>query len=182
MTQSGQGQEGQSWGQAPGQPWGAPPPQAAPGEDPATQYLPPVPPAPEDPAESTRFLGTGFGAHPPQYQQQDPYQQPQYPQAYPPQQDPYQQPQYPQPQYPQQQPQYPQAYPPQGQPQYRQGPNPDAEATQYIAPVPGHGGPPAEFDNLFRDGAADATRQMSYIEPATPPPPHGHQPPPHGHR
>ncbi|GGQ93929.1 hypothetical protein [Streptomyces flaveolus] len=55
-------------------------------------------------------------------------------------------------------------------------PHPDAEATQYIAPVPAgpHGGmpgaddgrqPPAEFDSLFRsapgaDGPASATQQM----------------------
>ncbi|MFJ6692428.1 hypothetical protein [Streptomyces sp. NPDC091294] len=59
-------------------------------------------------------------------------------------------------------------------------PNPDAEATQYIAPVPGGPAgapfgagpgadegrqPPAEFDNLFRgapgaDGPASATQQM----------------------
>ncbi|MEQ6025572.1 hypothetical protein SOM70_23680 [Streptomyces salinarius] len=60
------------------------------------------------------------------------------------------------------------------------GPNPDAEATQFIAPVPGGPAgapfgagpgadegrqPPAEFDNLFRgapgaDGPASATQQM----------------------
>ncbi|GGJ31881.1 hypothetical protein [Streptomyces brasiliensis] len=52
-------------------------------------------------------------------------------------------------------------------------PNPDAEATQYIAPVPGgYGGdrqPPAEFDNLFRDGsgaegATASTQQMPRFE------------------
>ncbi|MFF1293315.1 MULTISPECIES: hypothetical protein [unclassified Streptomyces] len=67
---------------------------------------------------------------------------------------------------------------------------PDAEATQYIAPVPGqHGGerqPPAEFDNLFRSGPgaespAGATQQLPRFEQA--PPPHtGHQQPSHGHR
>ncbi|MCK8437903.1 hypothetical protein G3I77_34330 [Streptomyces sp. D2-8] len=53
--------------------------------------------------------------------------------------------------------------------------NPDAEATQYIAPVPGGDKqPPAEFDNLFRsepgaESPAGATQQMPRIE----------QPPPH---
>ncbi|MEU2181927.1 hypothetical protein [Streptomyces thermolilacinus] len=249
MTQSGHGQEGQSWGQAPGQPWGPPPPQAAPGEDPATQYLRPVPPASaplppergqapaETPAESTQFLGTGFGTQagqgphapqphapqPPQYQQQ-PHQsqQPPYPQQ--PQQPAYGQ-QPPQPQYgyppqqpqgygypppqaqpgygyppPQDQPGYgyppPQAqpgygYPPPhaqpgygapqqphgqqpqqpGQPQQRQ-PDPDSEATQFIAPVPGNSGPPPEFDNLFRDDTAGATQQMPRIDAHAEPGPH----------
>ncbi|MFD3501507.1 hypothetical protein [Streptomyces sp. NPDC058678] len=59
---------------------------------------------------------------------------------------------------------------------------PDAEATQYIAPVPGPTGgdrqPPAEFDNLFRSGPgaaapAGATQQMPrYQQPAP-----GAQPP-----
>ncbi|WP_329337899.1 hypothetical protein OG866_24720 [Streptomyces sp. NBC_00663] len=51
---------------------------------------------------------------------------------------------------------------------------PDAEATQFIAPVTGeHGGerqPPAEFDNLFRggpggDSPAGATQQLPRFEP-----------------
>ncbi|MEV2217082.1 hypothetical protein AB0H86_37635 [Streptomyces sp. NPDC050997] len=76
----------------------------------------------------------------------------------------------------------------------------DAEATQYIAPVPGHqpqgapyGGPqggdrqpPAEFDNLFRGGPADepagATQQMPRFQQpeATPSaqPPYGQSPQP----
>lgn len=67
---------------------------------------------------------------------------------------------------------------------------PDAEATQYIAPVPGqHGGerqPPAEFDNLFRGGPggespAGATQQLPRFEPAQPP--HaGHQQPSYARR
>ncbi|WP_095046507.1 hypothetical protein [Streptomyces sp. WM6386] len=67
---------------------------------------------------------------------------------------------------------------------------PDAEATQYIAPVPGqHGGerqPPAEFDNLFRSGPggespAGATQQLPRFERAQPP--HtGQQQPSYGHR
>ncbi|MEU3446393.1 hypothetical protein AB0H29_04045 [Streptomyces thermolilacinus] len=240
MTQSGHGQEGQSWGQAPGQPWGPPPPQAAPGEDPATQYLRPVPPASaplppergqapaETPAESTQFLGTGFGAQagqgpqapqpphapqPPQYQQPHQAQQPPYPQQ---PQQPGQPPQYQQPPYGQQppQPQYgyppqqPQGYgypppqaqpgygypPPQAQPGYgypppqpqqpqpqqppyaqqpqQRQPDPDSEATQFIAPVPGNSGPPAEFDNLFRDDTAGATQQMPRVDAHAQPGPH----------
>jgi hypothetical protein len=51
--------------------------------------------------------------------------------------------------------------------------NPDAEATQYIAPVPGGDKqPPAEFDNLFRsepaESPAGATQQMPRIEQPTP--------------
>ncbi|MFF7895296.1 hypothetical protein ACFZDI_26065 [Streptomyces sp. NPDC007907] len=49
--------------------------------------------------------------------------------------------------------------------------HPDAEATQYIPPVPGGGDkqPPAGFENLFRDdrgaeGPAGATQQMPRIE------------------
>ncbi|MEU6374468.1 hypothetical protein [Streptomyces sp. NPDC046909] len=61
---------------------------------------------------------------------------------------------------------------------------PDAEATQYIAPVPGqHGGerqPPAEFDSLFRSGPggespAQATQQLPRFEPGP-----GVQPQPRG--
>jgi hypothetical protein len=56
---------------------------------------------------------------------------------------------------------------------------PDAEATQYIAPVPGqHGGerqPPAEFDSLFRSGPgeespAGATQVLPRFESAQPQP------------
>ncbi|MFJ3162274.1 hypothetical protein [Streptomyces kanasensis] len=210
MTQSGHGQEGQSWGQPAGRPWGPPPPQAAPGEDPAasptpdavtdpatqylrpvapdaatdpatqylrpvapdaatdpaTQYLRPVPPVssplpPESPAESTQFLGTGFGAQPPQgYGRPQPQGYGQAPQGYgQPQPQGYGQP-YASQQY-QPEPQPPHQHQPPRQP------DPDAEATQYIPPVPGHTGPPAEFDNLFRDGAAGGTQQMPrYEEPA----------------
>ncbi|MFJ5995826.1 hypothetical protein [Streptomyces sp. NPDC092370] len=54
--------------------------------------------------------------------------------------------------------------------------NPDAEATQYIAPVPGEDKqPPAEFDNLFRsergaESPAGATQQMPRIEQHRPQP------------
>nr|WP_233477316.1 hypothetical protein [Streptomyces violarus] len=57
--------------------------------------------------------------------------------------------------------------------------NPDAEATQYIAPVPGGDKqPPAEFDNLFRndhgaESPAAATQQMPRFEQ---PQPQSHSP------
>ncbi|WP_175409853.1 hypothetical protein [Streptomyces sp. TRM64462] len=126
------GQPGGPQGGAAGSQQGVP----SPAGDPATQYLRPVPPA-ESPAESTQFLGTGFGG------QQPPAQQPQ---------PPAQQPQ-----------------PPAQQPSVGS----DAEATQYIPPVPGRSGPPAEFDNLFRDDSAGATQQMPRFDAAAPPPPYG---------
>ncbi|ANS65988.1 hypothetical protein SLINC_3764 [Streptomyces lincolnensis] len=69
--------------------------------------------------------------------------------------------------------------------------NPDAEPTQFIAPVPGqqpagapYGGerqPPAEFDNLFRSepGPAGATQQMPRFQQPEPAPagPSGYFPP-----
>ncbi|MGW0598478.1 hypothetical protein ACWD11_15185 [Streptomyces sp. NPDC002776] len=64
-------------------------------------------------------------------------------------------------------------------------PSPDAEATQYIAPVPaGEGGerqPPAEFDSLFRsepggEPPAAATQQMPRFQQPQPGP-HGGPPP-----
>ncbi|SNX61991.1 hypothetical protein SAMN06272735_3742 [Streptomyces sp. TLI_55] len=66
---------------------------------------------------------------------------------------------------------------------------PDAEATQYIAPVPGqHGGerqPPAEFDNLFRsgpggEGPAGATQVLPRFEPEQGQPQPAYIPPPTG--
>ncbi|MGW1843373.1 hypothetical protein [Streptomyces sp. NPDC001966] len=117
------------------------PPEAVPGmsaggDAEATQYIAPVPGGPvpgglppENPAESTTFLG-----HAGQPQQQAYQQQP--------------------------------------------GNGGDAEATQYIPPVPGgtpYGirpgapgdrQPPAEFDNLFRsDEPAGATQQMPLLDP-----------------
>ncbi|MFI6383982.1 hypothetical protein ACIBKX_31555 [Streptomyces sp. NPDC050658] len=72
-------------------------------------------------------------------------------------------------------------------------PNPDAEATQYIAPVPAAPGtapfgirpgapgdrqPPAEFDSLFRteqpESDAGSTQQMPRFEAPQPAPGHGH--------
>ncbi|MCP9962534.1 hypothetical protein LUX05_16270 [Streptomyces somaliensis] len=118
---------------------------------------------PEGLAESTRFLGTGFGAQQyPQSRPQDPQAYPpQHPQAYPPPQGPplHHAQSYPQPPHP-------------GHPQ----PDPDAEATQYLPPVPGNGGPPAEFDSLFRDDAAGATQRMPRVEPSAPRPARGHRP------
>ncbi|MFD5230477.1 hypothetical protein ACFWJ5_18485 [Streptomyces qaidamensis] len=70
--------------------------------------------------------------------------------------------------------------------------HPDAEATQFIAPVPGGDKqPPAEFDNLFRsqggaEGPAGATQQMPRVEQPRPQPsyaaPHTSQGPPAGGR
>ncbi|MDH6489288.1 hypothetical protein [Streptomyces sp. SAI-127] len=72
---------------------------------------------------------------------------------------------------------------------------PDAEATQFIAPVPGqapgapYGGdrqPPSEFDNLFRggpggDGGAASTQQMPrFAQPEAVPPAYGAQQPSYG--
>ncbi|MGI5369249.1 hypothetical protein [Streptomyces iakyrus] len=56
--------------------------------------------------------------------------------------------------------------------------HPDAEATQYIPPVPGGDKqPPAEFDNLFRsqggaESPAGATQQMPRVEQPRPQPPY----------
>ncbi|WP_326737937.1 hypothetical protein [Streptomyces sp. NBC_01022] len=128
------------------------PPEAVPGgggDVDATQYIAPVPGGPgpgglppENPAESTQFLGRA---------QQQAYQQPGGHAAPPPAQG--------------------------GQ---------DADATQYIPPVPGGAPygirpgapgerqPPAEFDNLFRnDEPAGATQQMPRFDPSQ------HQQPPH---
>ncbi|MGW4044604.1 hypothetical protein [Streptomyces sp. NPDC004721] len=58
------------------------------------------------------------------------------------------------------------------------GHHPDAEATQFIAPVDAQGGgrqTPAEFDNLFRSdagGAAPATQQLPLIPQGPPDQPH----------
>ncbi|MFJ4816388.1 hypothetical protein [Streptomyces sp. NPDC088801] len=70
--------------------------------------------------------------------------------------------------------------------------HPDAEATQYIPPVPGGDKqPPAEFDNLFRsqggaESPAGATQQMPRIEQPGPQPsyaaPRNSQDPPAGGR
>ncbi|MFE9112987.1 hypothetical protein ACFYN9_25645 [Streptomyces collinus] len=60
--------------------------------------------------------------------------------------------------------------------------HPDAEATQFIAPVPGGDKqPPAEFDNLFRsqggaESPAGATQQMPRVEQPRPQPPYAAPP------
>ncbi|MEV7402095.1 hypothetical protein AB0N93_17130 [Streptomyces sp. NPDC091267] len=153
-------QQGPAYGQAPQgrplpaaqsqSPYAQPlPPEAVPGmgtgtggDADATQYIAPVPAGPgpgglppENPAESTQFLGRA---------QQQAYQQPAAGQSAP--------------------------SGPGGQ---------DADATQYIPPVPGGAPygirpgtpgerpPPAEFDNLFRsDEPAGATQQMPRFDPA----------------
>ncbi|MFI1757489.1 hypothetical protein [Streptomyces sp. NPDC020571] len=138
-----------------------------PADQGATQYLPPVvPPADEG---ATQYIPpvppAGPGALPPE--------RPVQPHAAESTQYLGQAPQYPAPPAP--------------------APNPDAEATQYIAPVPGGpaGGPfgagpgadegrqpPAEFDNLFRgapgaDGPASATQQMPRFDAPQPQHPGG---------
>ncbi|MBX9366262.1 hypothetical protein K4G64_35060, partial [Streptomyces sp. WAC04114] len=63
--------------------------------------------------------------------------------------------------------------------------HPDAEATQYIPPVPGGGKqPPSEFDNLFRsdqgaESPAGATQQMPRIEQPQPQASYGASQPSH---
>ncbi|WNI23194.1 hypothetical protein [Streptomyces sp. ITFR-16] len=150
--QYGQGRQDSGYGQVPPSqplppaqqpsPYAQPlPPEAghgAGGDAEATQYIAPVPGGPgpggmppENPAESTRYLGHG----------QQPGQQ-------------------------------------QGQ-AYGQPGGQDADATQYIPPVPGGAPygirpgtpgerqPPAEFDNLFRsDEPAGATQQIPRFDPA----------------
>ncbi|MFF9350976.1 hypothetical protein [Streptomyces sp. NPDC014734] len=91
------------------------------------------------------------------------------------------------PPYGHQQPQHQQPYPPQQPPAY----GGDAEATQYIPPVPGGAPygvgpgdpgdrqPPAEFDNLFRhDESAGATQQMPGLAPPAQQYPGAQQAPP----
>ncbi|NEB04941.1 hypothetical protein [Streptomyces sp. SID13726] len=73
--------------------------------------------------------------------------------------------------------------------------HPDAQATQFIAPVPGQGPgtpyggerqPPSDFDNLFRgaaggESAAGATQQLPrFAQPEATPPGYGAQQPPYG--
>ncbi|MGV9251658.1 hypothetical protein [Streptomyces sp. NPDC003697] len=111
-----------------------PPVPAAPAHEGATQYLPPVPAAPGDEGATQYIPPVPGGALPPEAPgDQATRYLGRVPQSGP---GP-----------------LPGAAP---------GGNPDAEATQYIAPVdaqggggPSYGGPhtPAEFDNLFRDGS-----------------------------
>ncbi|MEU3949446.1 hypothetical protein [Streptomyces sp. NPDC029526] len=131
---------------------------AADGAEGATQFLPPVPAAPVDEGP-TQYIppipAAGPGALPPEMSA-GPHP------ASPPGHHP-------------QGPAGHGAFPPAG--------DPDAEATQYIAPVTDQGPapygapagddhrqPPAEFDNLFRsdEGPAGATQQMPRIEDPVP--------------
>ncbi|MEU5282594.1 hypothetical protein AB0G97_00985 [Streptomyces sp. NPDC020755] len=166
------GQQGEQAAPAGGQPWGGQWGPPGPQQQPAGGYgYPPAQPLPPPAQQSPG---------PEAYQQPGAYQQPQQPGAYQPPQQPgsYQQPQqlphqqpgaYPQ-QYPQhqqnQQPQpYAQPLPPEAGPgaQGAQGgqgvPGGDADATQYIAPVPGGPGPVGPSQG---GGDADATQ---YIAP-----------------
>ncbi|MDT0614262.1 hypothetical protein [Streptomyces lancefieldiae] len=140
------------------------PPVGAPADEGATQYIPPVGPGalpPERPAE-THAESTQFLGRAPQYPPQPAAGQ-----------------------------QYAPAAPGHQPVPAAPVPNPDAEATQYIAPVPGGpaagpygavpGGdegrqPPAEFDNLFRsapgaDAPASATQQLPRFDEPQPPHP-----------
>ncbi|MEU8709565.1 hypothetical protein [Streptomyces sp. NPDC048565] len=132
---------GQPWGNA----WG---PQGAHQDGPPPGQLPP-----EQPQQGA-------------YQQQGQYQPPQ---QYAPQQGAYQQDPYQQPQQP---PPYAQPLPPEAAPQgpgggqhagLGMGPGGDADATQYIAPVPGGQGPPGGLPPAHQ---ADSTRYLG--QPATP--------------
>lgn len=80
------------------------------------------------------------------------------------------------------------------QPPQNAASGPDAEATQFIAPVPGqapgapYGGerqPPSDFDNLFRggpggDGAASTQQMPRFAQPEAVPPAYGAQQPSYG--
>ncbi|GGT24646.1 hypothetical protein [Streptomyces chromofuscus] len=132
----------------------APPVAGGPGDDGATQYLPPVPASGSVDEGATQYIPpVGPGALPPEM--------PSGPGARPAETT---------------------TYLGRGQEggaaagAMPSAPGADAEATQYLPPVPGHGGyedrqPPAEFDNLFRSGPggedrAGATQQMPrYQEP-----------------
>ncbi|WP_236243042.1 hypothetical protein [Streptomyces sp. CC228A] len=100
---------------------------------------------PESPAESTQVLGTGYAAR-----HGSPQPGPSSRQHAQPHRSP-------------------QSGPP---PQQQPAGGPDAEATQYIPPVTGHAGPsgpPAEFDNLFRDDSPGATQQIPRFDSGLPP-------------
>lgn len=138
-----------------------------PADEGATQFIPPVPAAPASPEGATQYLPpVRPGALPPEVSAEAARFPGQYPQA------PYG-----------------------AQPPQHAAPGPDAEATQFIAPVPGqapgasYGGdrqPPSDFDNLFRggpggDGGADATQQMPrFAQPGAVPPAYGAQQPSYG--
>ncbi|WP_053848998.1 hypothetical protein [Streptomyces sp. NRRL B-24085] len=134
-----------------------------PADEGATQFIPPVPAAPADHEGATQFLPpVRPGALPPEVATGAAQYPGQHPQAA----------------YGAQPPQHPAA-------------GPDAEATQFIAPVPGqaYGGerqPPSDFDNLFRggpggDGTAASTQQMPrFTQPEAVPPAYGAPQPSYG--
>ncbi|KUN69761.1 hypothetical protein AQJ46_18505 [Streptomyces canus] len=151
-----------------------------PADEGATQFIPPVTAAPAAPEGATQYLPpVRPGALPPEVSAEAAH-------------------------YPRQHPQSPYgAQPPQNAaPGTGAGPfppsapsGPDAEATQFIAPVPGqtpgahYGGerqPPSEFDNLFRggpgaDGGAASTQQMPrFAQPEAVPPAYGAPQPSYG--
>ncbi|OXS31561.1 hypothetical protein [Streptomyces sp. XY006] len=126
------------------------PPVAADGAAAATQYLPPVPAAADEGA--TQYIPpVGPGALPPESTAEDPEAT-----------------------------RFLGTGPRAGAGPLPPSSNPDAEATQYIAPVSGGADPqpPAEFGHLFRDdqaaGApAGATQQLPRVEQHRPQPSHG---------
>ncbi|MFJ6391369.1 hypothetical protein ACIQJT_27600 [Streptomyces sp. NPDC091972] len=134
-----------------------------PADEGATQFIPPVPAAPADHEGATQFLPpVRPGALPPEAATGAA-------------------------QYPGQHPQAPYG----AQPPQHPASGPDAEATQFIAPVPGqaYGGerqPPSDFDNLFRggpggDGGAASTQQMPrFTQPEAVPPAYGAPQPSYG--
>ncbi|MDG9681338.1 hypothetical protein QC334_01075 [Streptomyces sp. DH18] len=186
---------GQPWGQQWGPPGPQEQPQGGYGYPPAQPqggygYPPaqPLPPARQSPGPDV-YQQPGAYQQP---QQPGAYQQPQQPGPYQPQPQPQHQPQQPgayQPQYPQQQqhqqPPQPQSQPPQPQPyaqplppeagpagqggQSGQGgqgaPGGDADATQYIAPVPGGPGPVGPPQG---GGDADATQLIPPVPGGAP--------------
>ncbi|MDQ0909777.1 hypothetical protein QFZ22_005762 [Streptomyces canus] len=144
-----------------------------PADEGATQFIPPVTAAPAAHEGATQYLPpVRPGALPPEVSAEAAH----YPRPHP--QAPYG------------------AQPPQNAAPGPGAPSgPDAEATQFIAPVPGqapgapYGGerqPPSEFDNLFRggpggDGGAASTQQMPrFAQPETVPPAYGAQQPSYG--
>lgn len=158
-----------------GRPAAAPLP---PADEGATQYIPPVTASPVEGA--TQYIPpVGPGALPPEMPAQGMPEQTQFLGRAP---------------QPQPQPHAQAPYQPQGAGPLPPVSGPDAEATQYIPPVPGqHGGerqPPAEFDNLFRSGPggespAMATQQLPRFEQPQPQPQPsyaGHPQPSYGHQ
>ncbi|OII68077.1 hypothetical protein [Streptomyces sp. CC77] len=180
MTQSGHGQEGQTWGQPPGQPWGPPPPQQpGPYGTPQPQEQPPhqqqYQPPQAQPQQHAEQHQPPYQAHQPQqHQGQPPHHQPPHPPQQPPGQPPQQSPQ--QHQAPQQHQDRPPQHQPQPyQPQQHQAPPQQPEdggdpATQYLRAVPpAPPESPAESTQVLGTGYAARHR--------SPQPGRSHQPP-----